>query len=80
MLSVMLNYDLTICALAIPFFYRVTSRTGFRPWEKLALASMFALPLITKVFRFDLHIPLDTLVVTAFMIVLLVRIRASKTT
>ena len=75
LLSVMLSYDLTVCGLAILFMVREAERTDYLPWEKTALAAMFSLPLVTLIFRTQLHIPLDPLITAAFMALLLRRVR-----
>jgi hypothetical protein len=77
MVSVMLDYDMTICGLAVAFFYREAQGTGFLAWEKLALAGLFGLPLIVLVFRMTLSIPLDPLIVVAFLAAMLARIRGA---
>jgi alpha-1,2-mannosyltransferase len=75
LLSVMLGYDLTVCGLAILFLMREAARTGYLPWERTAMAAMFALPLVTEVFRTQLHIPLEPLVIVGFMALVLRRVR-----
>jgi alpha-1,2-mannosyltransferase len=72
---VMLGYDLTVCGLAILFLMREAARTGYLPWERTAMAAMFALPLVTEVFRTQLHIPLEPLVIVGFMALVLRRVR-----
>ncbi len=76
--SVMLDYDLTICALAIMFLYQQASRTGFLPWEKTMLAAMFLLPVLILAFRTGLNLPVDQVVLTGFILVLLMRLRAER--
>lgn len=73
--GVMLDYDLTICGLAIPFLLRETARTGFLPWEKTGLAALFGLPLAVELLRTQLHIPLDPLIPAGFLLLLLRRAR-----
>jgi hypothetical protein len=73
--SVMLDYDFTLTGLAILFLYLEAQRTGFLPWEKSALAALFALPLLTLALRTQLHLPLDPLVPIAFIALLCQRIR-----
>ncbi len=70
LLSLMLGYDLTLCGLAILFMLREAGETGYRDYEKTALAAMFALPLVTEVLRTQLHIPLDPLIPAALMLLL----------
>ncbi|NNM57600.1 glycosyltransferase family 87 protein [Acidocella sp.] len=73
LLTVMLSYDLTMSGLAILYMLREVERTAYLPWEKTALAAMFALPLVTEVFRTQMHIPLDPLITLTFMALLLRR-------
>jgi hypothetical protein len=75
---VLLAYDLTICGLAVVFLFREAECTGYLRYEKTALASMFALPLINFALRGSLHCPVDPLVVIAFMLVLLGRFNPQK--
>lgn len=79
LLTVMLSYDLTLSGLAILYMLRETDRTGYLPWEKTALAAMFALPLVTEVFRTQLNIPLDPLITLTFMALLLRRVQPVAT-
>jgi hypothetical protein len=78
MLPVMLDYDLTTTGLAILFLLREAAATGFRPYEKTAVAAMFALPWITWIFRTDLNIPLDPLIPTAFMLIVAARLPGTR--
>ncbi len=76
---VMLAYDLTICGLAVVFLFREAERTGYLRYEKTALAAMIALPFINFAFRGSLRCPLDSLVVIAFILVLLHRAKLQPT-
>jgi hypothetical protein len=78
MLPVMLDYDLTTTGLAILFLLREAAATSFRPYEKTALAAMFALPWITWIFRTDLNIPLDPLIPAAFMLIVAARLPGNR--
>ncbi len=75
MLSVMLDYDLTLSLLAMVFLVREARIRGFLAWEKTTLATMFVLPFIILLFRTNLHVPVDELVIVGFMVVLLARLR-----
>ena len=79
-LSVMIDYDLTICALAVAFFYRVVERSEALPWEKTALAAMFGMSMVSFLLRGLYHVPLDIVIVFAFMLVCLKRVRAERAT
>jgi len=72
-LSVMLDYDLVICGLAIVFLWRAVQRTGFLPWEKTAFAAMFALPLAAWCVDTMLNVPLEPLISFGIVLVLLAR-------
>jgi hypothetical protein len=76
-LSVMLDYDLTICGLAIAFLVREARCIGPQPWDKAALAGLFFLPLAAGVFRETLDVPLDPLVAICVLLALLGHIRAA---
>ncbi|MDE8349443.1 MAG: glycosyltransferase family 87 protein [Acidocella sp.] len=76
--SVMLDYDLTICALAMVFLFQQASRSWFLPWEKTMLAAMFLLPLLILGLRTSLGLPVDQLILVGFMLVLLQRLRAER--
>ncbi|HEX7666142.1 MAG TPA: hypothetical protein VF407_16560, partial [Polyangiaceae bacterium] len=75
-LSVMLDYDLTVCAVAIPFLWQAIRRTGALAWEKTAMVGLFALPVVSFFIRFQLHFPADTLLLVWLMLVLLKRVKA----
>jgi hypothetical protein len=66
----LLDYDLVILALPLAWLASTGVHEGFRPWEKIALAAGFALPLfIRSLARLDL--PLAPLVLlTLFQLVL----------
>lgn len=76
--SVMLDYDLTICALGMVFLARQAIRTGFLPWEKTLLAAMFLLPLLVLACRTALNLPVDQVILAGFMLVLLLRLQAER--
>ncbi len=76
-LSVMLDYDLTICGLAIAFLVREIRRIGIQPWDKAALAGLFFLPLAAGVLRETLGVPLDPLVAACVLLALLTHLRAA---
>ncbi|MGH7279892.1 MAG: glycosyltransferase family 87 protein [Polyangiaceae bacterium] len=77
-LSVMIDYDLTICALAVAFFYRVLARSEALAWEKTATAAMFAMSMVSFLLRGLWHVPLDIVIVFAFMLVCVKRVRAER--
>jgi hypothetical protein len=69
MLPLMLDYDLTTTGLAIAFLLR-EARGVYLPYEKTALALLFAAPLVAWVFRNNLGVPIDWLIPAGFMLVL----------
>lgn len=76
-LSVMLDYDLTICGLAIAFLVREMRLIGVLPWDRLAILLLFFLPLAAGVLRETMAIPLDPMVAVGIMLALLAHIRAA---
>jgi hypothetical protein len=72
LLTTMLAYDATIGGLAILLLLAEGRRTGFLPYEKTAMALLFAAPLATFILR-PLGLPLDPLLPALFLAVLLRR-------
>ncbi len=75
---VMLNYDLTISGLAMPFLLREMA-AGERPYERLAMALMFISPLMLMLLRTDFGVPIDWLVPVFFLLVLRARFNPGAT-
>jgi hypothetical protein len=76
--SVMFNYDMTICGLAILCLYVEAKQTKFLPWEKSAMAGMLILPLISWVLRRKFNIPIDNLFEIAFLCALCGRLNLPR--
>jgi hypothetical protein len=68
LLTTMLEYDATICGLAILLLVVEARRTGFLPYERSVLALLFAAPLVTFILR-PAHLPLDPLIPALFLAV-----------
>ena len=56
-----LFYDTMPLALGIFWLARQGSRDGFLPWERLTLAAVFAVPLLSRYVGLGLHLPLGPL-------------------
>ena len=56
-----LFYDMMPLALGIFWLARQGSRDGFLPWERLTLAGVFAVPLLSRYIGLGLHLPLGPL-------------------
>lgn len=76
--SVLFDYDLTILAVAIAFFYRAIESREALAWEKTALAGLFGVPMMCFLLRGMLHIPIDIVIVLAFVVVCWKRVRIEK--
>lgn len=70
----MLDYDLTIMALPLGWLVVQGADKGFRDWEKLWLLTAFFLPLISRKFAQDLHLPLAPLVLLALFVLIVRRV------
>lgn len=66
------DYDMVTLTVAAVWFWSQASADGWRPWEKLSLAAMLALPLFAAIGAFYAHIQLGPPVLAA-MFVLTVR-------
>ncbi|MBV9079215.1 MAG: DUF2029 domain-containing protein [Methylobacteriaceae bacterium] len=75
----LLDYDLTILAIPLAWLLREGLRTGFRPWEKMALAAGFVLPLLSRTLATLTGIPLGPLIVGAIFALLYRRAREGGT-
>jgi alpha-1,2-mannosyltransferase len=70
---VALMYDLLLTMVAIGWIVRLGVRSGFRPWEKLALFFCFVVPLVCRHFGQATHIPLGPLAPVAILAICCVR-------
>lgn len=53
-----LDYDLAWTALPLAWLFTEGRRSGFLPWEKLAMAAAFLLPLFARTVAMHLHAPI----------------------
>jgi len=56
-LPLILFYDFMIAAVALAWLVRAGRRTGFLPWEKLAMAAVFVAPMLVRGLGTSLHLP-----------------------
>lgn len=59
----LLDYDLMLLAIPMAWLTREGVRTGFRPWEKTALALAFVAPLLTRSFALLVSVPIAPFVI-----------------
>jgi alpha-1,2-mannosyltransferase len=69
----LLDYDLVLLAIPLAWMAREGVRTGFRPWEKLALLAGFVLPVVSRTIASGLGLPLAPLVIGALFVLVLRR-------
>jgi hypothetical protein len=69
----LLDYDLTLAAFPMAWLLAEGIKDGFRPWEKIALASAYLLPLVCRPAALGLGLPLAPLVLGALFLVVLRR-------
>jgi hypothetical protein len=69
----LLDYDLLLLAIPLAWMAREGLRTGFRPWEKLALAAAFVLPLMSRPLASTVGLPLAPIVIGAVFVLVLRR-------
>lgn len=62
------DYDLTLLAVPLAWLFSRANRTGFLPWERLALLAGFMLPLVSQTVGTAVGIPLAPLVVLAIVL------------
>ncbi len=71
-----LMYDMLISAVAIFWLIRAARDTGYAPWEKLALAAIFIVPLLSRwPAGVPLHFPLGPLASVALLAVAVLHAR-----
>lgn len=76
---VALLYDLMLAAIAGAWLVRAARRSGFLAWEKIALATLFILPLFTRNIGTAWHLPLGALVPLALLALVYARARCEIT-
>ena len=69
----LLDYDLTLLAIPLAWLFGEAGRTRFLPYEKLAMAAGFALPLVSRVTATTTGVPLAPLVIAALLLVVIRR-------
>ena len=62
-----LIYDLMLLTVAMGWLVRIGRRTGFAPWEKLAMLLCFIVPLISRNLGRDLHVAVAPLAPAALI-------------
>lgn len=70
-----LDYDLTILALAIAWMVREGREHGFLPWEKTVLAIAWLLPLVARIIALQTSLLVTPLLLAAMLVLLLRRSR-----
>jgi len=56
-LPLILFYDFMMAAVALAWLVRAGRRSGFLPWEKLAMAAVFIAPMLARGLGTSLHLP-----------------------
>lgn len=69
----LLDYDLTLLAVPLAWLLGDAVRTRFLPYEKLAMAAAFVLPLVSRVAATSLGVPLAPFAVAALLLAVLRR-------
>ncbi len=69
----LLDYDLALLAIPLAWLLREAGRTRFLPYEKLAMAAAFVLPLVSRVAATALGVPLAPLAVAALLLAVIRR-------
>ncbi|MEZ0225708.1 MAG: glycosyltransferase family 87 protein [Alphaproteobacteria bacterium] len=69
-----LDYDLVLLALPVAWIAALGLRSGFLPWEKITLFSVFVLPLLSRMLGQYLHIPVAPLVMVGLLWVVVRRV------
>lgn len=70
------HYDLALLIIPVCWLAREGMRTGFRPWEKVALAAFYWAPFLTRAFAEPLGMNLMSLVLLTFLWLTLTRMEA----
>ncbi len=71
----LLDYDLVCLALPLAWVMADAQRTGWRPWEKLALLCAYVTPLFIRPLALKLNVPLAPLVMAGLFFVVARRAR-----
>lgn len=76
---VVLIYDLLLGGVAMAWLIRAARDSGFLPWEKLSLAALFVLPLLSRNIGAAWHIPMTAFFAAAMLILVARRVRHEMT-
>ncbi len=74
-IPVVLAYDLVVVAIAGAWLVRAGRVGGFRPWEKITLAGLFIVPLVTRSIGAAWHVPLGAFAPLAMLALVFARAR-----
>jgi hypothetical protein len=72
----LLDYDLTLAAVPLSWLFLEARRTGFLPWEKLALGAAFILPLLSRSLAMNFGLPVAPLVLAVLFLLVVRRARS----
>ena len=64
---VALVYDFLLAGIAIAWLVRAGRESGFLPWEKVTLAAVFIVPLLSRNFGTATHVPLAQIALIALL-------------
>ena len=67
---VALVYDFLLAGIAMAWLIRAGSERGFLPWEKVTLAAIFIVPLLSRGFGTVTHVPLAQLALIALLVLI----------
>jgi Glycosyltransferase family 87 len=67
---VALVYDFLLAGIAMAWLIRAGSERGFLPWEKVTLAAIFVVPLLSRDFGTATHVPLAQLALIALLVLI----------
>jgi hypothetical protein len=70
----LLDYDLVLLALPMAWLMTSAQRTGFRPWEKMALFVAFAAPLFIRTIAIRSGLPFGPPVLAMLLVVVAGRV------
>lgn len=67
---VALVYDFLLAGIAVAWLIRAGNERGFLPWEKITLAAVFIVPLLSRNFGTATHVPLAQLALIALLAII----------
>lgn len=73
-----LDYDMVLLGPALAFVVAYGFEKGFRPWEKTALAVVWAIPLLARTLTLATFVPIGQIVMIAFMAMIFSRAWAER--